>query len=129
MTKGKSIELFFIDGHPDGLKAATIPFQWTGHVLVANRTQLKDALKRAETDRPGIYLLVGEREGEPMLYIGETDDIGNRLRNHALKKDWWSEAICITSNNEALNKAHVRYLESELIEQARNLRKIALDNE
>ena len=45
MARGKSIELFFIDGHTDGMKAATIPFQWSGHVLVASRTQLKDLLK------------------------------------------------------------------------------------
>lgn len=128
MARGKSIELFFIDGHTDGMKAATIPFQWSGHVLVASRTQLKDLLNRPEAQRPGIYLLVGERDDAPLLYIGETDEIGERLKNHASKKDWWSEAICITSNGEPLNKAHVRYLESRLISDAYRLRRIALDN-
>jgi len=129
ISKGRSIELFFVDGHPQGMKTATIPFQWTGHVLVINRTQLPKAMLRSEVERPGVYLLVGEKAGRPLLYIGETDDIKARLKNHAAKKDWWSEAICITSNGEPLNKAHARYLESKLISDALRLRKIALDNE
>lgn len=129
ISKGRSIELFFVDGHPQGMKTATIPFQWTGHVLVINRTQLLKAMLRPEVERPGVYLLVGERDGQALLYIGETDDIKTRLKNHAARKDWWSEAICITSNGEPLNKAHARYLESKLISDALRLRKVALDNE
>lgn len=128
-SKGRSIELFFVDGHPQGMKTATIPFQWTGHVLVINRTQLPKAMLRPEIERPGVYLLVGEIDDRPFLYIGETDDVKKRLKNHAAQKDWWSEAICITSNGEPLNKAHARYLESKLISDALRLRKIKLDNE
>ncbi len=128
-SKGRSIELFFVDGHPQGMKTATIPFQWTGHVLVINRTQLPKTMLRPEIERPGVYLLVGEKDDRPLLYIGETDDVKARLKNHAAKKDWWSEAICITSNGEPLNKAHARYLESRLISDALRLRKISLDNE
>ena len=47
-TKPKSIELYLVDGDPDGMLTATIPFQWTGHVLVTARTQLKKALQREE---------------------------------------------------------------------------------
>lgn len=111
------------------MKTATIPFQWTGHVLVINRTQLPKAMLRPEIERPGVYLLVGEKDDRPLLYIGETDDVKKRLKNHAAQKDWWSEAICITSNGEPLNKAHARYLESKLISDALRLRKIKLDNE
>ena len=45
-TKARSLELFFVDGTPEGMLTAKIPFQWTGHVLVAARTRLIDALKR-----------------------------------------------------------------------------------
>ncbi|QPJ64831.1 MAG: GIY-YIG nuclease family protein [Candidatus Nitrohelix vancouverensis] len=126
--KGRSIELFLVDGDPNGMLTATIPFQWTGHVLVTNRTQLKDALMRKEASRPGVYLLLGEQEGEPLLYIGESDDIGKRIKTHDSKKDWWSTAILITSSGEQLNKAHIRYLESLLVERAKLSNKIALEN-
>lgn len=37
---GLSLDLYFIDGHPDGMLTAEI-FNWTGHVLITPRTQLK----------------------------------------------------------------------------------------
>lgn len=128
MKKSRSLELFFVDGDPEGMLTATVPFQWTGHVLVASRTQLRDALKREESSRPGVYLLVGEDEHGALLYIGESDDIGTRIKNHDAKKEWWSTAILITSSGEQLNKAHARYLEVKLIEQAQSVNKIRLDN-
>ena len=75
IPQGRSIELFFHDGDPDGMTTATIPFQWTGHVLVTNRTQVFDALKEPETGQPGVYLMVGEKDGNLTLYVGETDEI------------------------------------------------------
>jgi predicted GIY-YIG superfamily endonuclease len=127
--RGRSIELFFVDGDPDGMLTATIPFQWTGHVLVTSRTQLKQALDRPELERPGVYMLIGEVDEKSTLYIGETDEIRVRLKQHAAKKEWWSTAICISSNGEPLNKAHARYLESRIISDAKRLRKIELDND
>jgi predicted GIY-YIG superfamily endonuclease len=126
---GRSIELFYVDGDPGGMVTATIPFQWTGHVLVSSRTQIKQALARPEAGRPGVYLLVGDVEGETHLYVGETDEIKTRITTHAAQKDWWSTAILITSSGEPLNKAHARYLESRLHSDATRLRKIALDND
>jgi hypothetical protein len=126
--KGRSIELFFVDGDPGGMLTATIPFQWTGHVLVTNRTQLTKALQREEAGRSGVYLLVGEKDEEPLLYIGEGDNISRRIKDHEQKKDWWSTAILITSSGEQLNKAHIRYLESRLIERSIQVGKIKMDN-
>lgn len=125
---GKSLELFFVDGNPDGMLTASIPFQWSGHVLLSNRTQLSQALKRPEASRPGVYLLIGENEDGPLLYIGEGDDISQRIKNHDAKKDLWSTVVFITSTGDQLNKAHARYLESRLIETAKQINKIALEN-
>lgn len=129
-TSGRSIELFFHDGDPDGMTTATIPFQWTGHVLVTNRTQVFDAVKEPETSQPGIYLLVGEKDGTETLYVGETDEIRARIKQHIAegKKDWWDKAIFVTANGEPLNKAHSRYLESRIYKLAKQIGKIALEN-
>lgn len=125
---GRSIELFLVDGNSNGMMTATIPFQWSGHVLVFNRTQMNDALKRDETSRPGVYLLFGEDETGSKLYIGESDSISRRIREHDFKKDWWSIAVFITSSSEPLNKSHTLYLESQLIQKARAVNKYLLDN-
>ena len=76
---GRSLELFFIDGRPDGMLTAEV-FNWTGHVLRAPRTQVKQALDRPESGNTGVYLLLGEVDGRPRLYVGESEDMGDRLR-------------------------------------------------
>lgn len=126
-TAGRSLELFFIDGRPDGMLTAEV-FNWTGHVLRLPRTQLKQALQRPETDYTGVYVLLGERNGTPLAYIGETEDLGERLRSHAAKKDWWDTAILVTSAANNLHKAHVKYLEARLVEIAREVGTMPLDN-
>ena len=126
-TKGQSLELFFIDGKPDGMLTAEV-FGWTGHVLMTPRTQLSAALKRAEARYTGVYLLFGEDDNGPLAYIGEGEDIGGRIKDHDTKKDWWTTAVLITSAANNLHKAHVKYLESRLVEEARRIGKIALDN-
>ena len=125
--KGRSLELFFVDGQPDGMLTAEV-FNWTGHVLVAPRTQISAALRRPEARHTGVYLLIGEKDGEPYAYIGEGEDISDRIRNHDSNKDWWNTAVLIVSASNNLNKAHVKYLESRLIDEARSIGKIKLDN-
>jgi hypothetical protein len=128
MTRnGQSLELFYIDGHPDGMVTAEL-YNWTGHVLMAPRTQLGVALKRSEPRCSGVYLLLGDQDGTPFAYIGESDDVGGRLKNHDVKKDWWNSVIFITTAGNKLNKAHVRYLESRLIAEARRIGRVELDN-
>ena len=126
-TKGRSLELYFIDGRPDGMLTAEV-FNWTGHLLMVPRTQISDALARKESRYTGVYLLLGERDGLPLAYIGEAEDISARIRNHEGQKDWWTTAVLITSAANNLNKAHVRYLEARLIELARSVGRVPLDN-
>lgn len=59
-VKGQSLELFFIDGKPDGMLTAEV-FNWTGHILMTPRTQISEALRRAEAHHTGVYLLIGEK--------------------------------------------------------------------
>lgn len=86
-TKGRSLELYFIDGKPDGMLTATVPFQWTGHVLMTSRNQIGEALKRKEASRTGVYLLFGETEQGTQTYIGEGEAINQRIKSHDVNKD------------------------------------------
>jgi hypothetical protein len=124
---GTSLELFFIDGKPDGMLTAEV-FGWTGHVLVAPRTRLLDALKRIESSYTGVYILLGDAEGEPLAYIGEGENIANRIKSHDAKKDWWTRAVLITSAANNLHKAHVQYLESRLVQIGLNALNVKLEN-
>lgn len=126
MVRGRSLELFFIDGNPEGMLTAEV-FNWTGHVLVIPRTRLFDGLSRKEAGFTGTYVLTGELDGLPLAYIGEAEDIASRIRSHDAKKDWWSTAVLITSSANNLHKAHVKYLESRLVEDARAIGKVTLE--
>ena len=100
------------------------------------RSDLATLLKRPETSRTGVYLLLGddpESLGGTLAYIGEGDDVGTRLRQHARPeeqggKDFWDRAIVLTSKDANLTKAHARYLESSFIEQAQHARRSRLTN-
>lgn len=124
---GRSLELYFIDGRPDGMLTAEV-FNWTGHVLVTPRTRLKEALARPQSSFTGVYLLLGEREGQPLAYIGEGEDIAARMRSHEAGKDWWTTAVLVTSAANNLHKAHAKFLESRLVEEARKVGVMPLDN-
>ncbi len=126
-NRGQTLELYFINGKPDGMLTAEV-FNWTGHVLMAPRTQIIDALKRPEAKYTGVYLLFGEADGAALAYIGEGEDMSERIKQHEAKKDWWTQAVLVTSQANSLNKAHIRYLEAQLIEVARNVGLIPLEN-
>jgi hypothetical protein len=123
----RTLELFFIDGKPDGMLTAEV-FGWTGHILVAPRTRLPDALKRKESSYTGVYILLGEQNEEPMAYIGEGENIANRIKSHDSKKDWWTRAVLITSAANNLHKAHVQYLESKLVSEGIQAANIKFEN-
>jgi hypothetical protein len=119
VIKGRSIRMFLVDGTPNGIISAEI-MNWTGHVLAGPRTLLPDLLKRSEITRTGIYLLTGpdpEVPSRALAYIGESDNVGKRLAQHNRDedKDYWDHACVVTSKDQNLTKAHVRYVESRLI--------------
>ncbi len=125
--RGQSLELYFINGKPDGMLTAEI-FNWTGHVLLTPRIQITDALRRSEAKYTGVYLLFGDKDGTDLAYIGEGEDMSHRIKSHEANKDWWSKAVLVTSQANSLNKAHIKYLESRLVEEARNIGRIELEN-
>ncbi|WP_438766580.1 GIY-YIG nuclease family protein [Kushneria sp. TE3] len=138
MTQGRSIRLFLVDGTPNGLLTAEI-MNWTGHVLTGPRTKLSELVLRPECGRTGIYFLVGpdpDNSLRPLVYIGESDDVGNRLKQHNRPevvgpgggKDFWERVCLITSKDQNLTKAHVKYLESLLIKNAGDVGRAKLIN-
>jgi hypothetical protein len=120
---GKSVRLFLVDGSPTGLLTAEI-MNWTGHILTAPRSRIAEALKRLETNRTGIYLLGGEDPSDPSklrIYVGEGDRVSERIKSHDKdeSKDFWTHLYVVTSKDANLTKAHVRYLESRIVELAK----------
>jgi hypothetical protein len=128
MSQGRSLRLFLVDGTPNGLLTAEI-MNWTGHVLTGPRSKLAELVQRPECARTGVYFLVGPDPDNSLrskVYIGESDDVAKRLKSHnrpedAGGKDFWERVCLVTSKDQNLTKAHVKYLESLLIGIAGNL--------
>ena len=125
MTHGKSIKLFLADGSINGILTAEI-INWTGHVLSAPRTKLLELIQREECSRTGVYFLVGYDPEKllPSVYIGESDDVANRLKQHnrteeAGGKDFWEKVCLVTGKDQNITKTHIKYLESRLIDIAK----------
>ncbi len=134
MTVPFSLRIFVADGDPDGLRIVERS-NWVGRALVFPRAAWAQpsVATRLELQQTGVYLLLGPREdGEgDRLYIGEGDPIKPRLASHhsgTAQKDFWTRAICFVSMGQGLNKAHVQFLEANLIRLAKQAKRVPLDN-
>lgn len=116
-------------GDPDGLRIVE-KSNWPGVGVVFNRTNYKEVVSRGEFDKTGVYVLVGTSDDSilPTIYIGEGDPVKNRLNQHYGKKDFWDWAVFFVAKDDSLNKAHVQYLEAELLRLAREAKQCKLDN-
>lgn len=125
---GKTIKLFLIDGEPNGRMTCELS-NWTGKAYRIPRIALKASTDRNELKNPGVYLLFGKNEtGQAIVYIGEAEIIFDRLKQHLAQKDFWNEVITFISKDENLNKAHIKYLENRLYEQARKTNRYIINN-
>jgi len=126
----KTIKIFLVDGEPNGLKTAELS-NWVGQAIVIPRNKLKDIKQRPDCNKPAIYFLVGKENEEALLsttYIGEAENLWNRLITHDSSKDFWFTAIAFVSKDNNLTKAHVKYLESKCIEIATRVKRYNLEN-
>lgn len=129
LLKPFSLRIFVADGDPDGLRLVERS-NWVGKAIVFPRALLPKIKQRAELNQTGVYLLLGPREdGEgEMLYIGEGDPVRPRLESHYAQKDFWNRAVCFVAAPGQLNKAHVQFLEANLVRLANAAKRLPLDN-
>lgn len=124
MTKPRSINIFLLDGDPNGIRVAQISMS-TIQAIAFRRNQLKRVCNAfPEIERPGVYVLIGGDENEPdrqLAYIGESEGVGARLSYHNSNetgrdaKVFWTDTVVLISKDENLTKSHARYVEACLI--------------
>lgn len=120
MKFGKTIKLFLIDGDTNGRLTCELS-NWTGKAYKLPRKMIKTCTDRPEIQTTGVYMLLNKNADlseKGQLYIGEAENIFNRLTQHLKEKDFWNEAIAFISKDDNLNKAHIKYLENRLHEIA-----------
>lgn len=126
----KTIKIFLVDNEPDGLKTVELS-NWVGQAIVIPRNKLKDIKSRNDCNKPAIYFLIGKEKEDEILsraYIGEAENLWNRLSTHDSSKEFWQTAIGFVSKDSNLTKAHVRYLESRCLKLASSAKRFRLEN-
>jgi hypothetical protein len=127
---GTVIRIFLVDGKPDGLRTIELSNS-TVLGTVFPRPSLDAFLKRSSAQRPGAYILIGKDPSQndmEIVYIGEGDPVGPRLKAHGVQKDFWTEAAVFTSKDDYLTKTQIQYLEVALVEAATSAARAKLDN-
>ena len=123
-----TIKVFLPHGDPKRIKVAEIS-NWTGKAIAAPRSELQELLGREEAGNPGVYLLIGADPdtSDPAVYVGEAEEIRTRLKSHT-SKEFWVQVIFFVTKDENLTKAHIRYLEDQLIREAKEIGRVQLTN-
>jgi hypothetical protein len=130
MSLGRSIRIYLDHGEVSGIRHAEL-VNWTGQALLCPRNRIPELATRWQSVvcRPGVYFLLGaDQLSARQAYVGEAEDVLDRLKQHVIKKDFWQEALIFTSKDENLTKSHVKYLESRLVEQAKSAGRYVLEN-
>lgn len=133
MSYGKTIKIFLPDGKPKGFQQVEIA-NWSGQALSFPRSRLLELQDwEDEAKRPGVYFLFekGAFSNESSVYIGESENVMERLFQHNRRetgKDFWTEAVILTSKDQSLTKGHIQYLESRLIQMTKNAGMYSIKN-
>lgn len=122
MAYGKSIELFLVNGTADSLIIAELS-NWNGKAIKIPRIEVSSC-ERDDITQAGVYFLFcKEDDGSDSVYIGEAENVKDRLVQHLRdyqsekEKYYWNTAVIFVGRD--LNKALIRYLENRFVEIAR----------
>ncbi len=122
MAYGKAIELFLVNGTAESLITAELS-NWNGKAIKIPRTEVS-ACDREDIKGVGIYFLIcQEDDGTDSVYIGEAENVLDRLTQHlrdyqsGKEKYYWNSAVIFVGRD--LNKALIRYLENRFVEIAK----------
>lgn len=131
MILGKSIRIYLKEGSVTGIKFAEVVNQ-TIQALSCPRTKISELNQHfpKEINTQGVYFLIGYEQDtfKQVVYIGEAENVWDRLKNHDSKKDFWNEVILFTSKDDNLTKSHIKYLESRIVQIANETKRYGLKN-
>jgi hypothetical protein len=129
MPRPQTIQIFLPAGDPRGIRVAEITTRIV-RVIEIPRSQLADFIQTPEAQQVGVYFLMGElsEAGLPRVYIGQSGNVGSRLVQHNLNKDFWNRAFVVISLTNSMTQTHALFLEWFAIQQAAQAQRYSLEN-
>ena len=126
MAYGKTIELFLVNGTADSLITAELS-NWNGKAIKIPRIEIASC-SREDITQAGVYFLFcKEDDDSDSVYIGEAENVKERLMQHLRdyqsekEKYYWNSAVIFVGRD--LNKALIRYLENRFVDIARKCKR------
>lgn len=111
-----------MNGTADSIITASLS-NWNGEAVKIPRIEIPN-YERNDIRGAGVYFLFcQEEDGSNSVYIGESEDMLERLRQHiqdykaGREVFYWNTVVAFTGHD--LNKALIRYLEDKLVADAR----------
>ena len=135
--RGRTLLLYLLNGSVTGVIKYTMQ-NWTGVIYKIPRTELDSCEQRADLQQSGVYFLFGKSDetGESVVYVGQAglrkngNGLLGRILEHARnpEKDYWTEAIAITTTNNSFGPTEISYLENQFTQLAKNANRYIVKN-
>ena len=129
MPRPQTIQIVLPAGDPRGIRVAEITTRII-RVIEVPRSQLAEFIKTPESQQVGVYFLMGElsEAGLPRVYIGQSGNVGSRLLQQNLSKDFWNRALVVISLTNSMTQTHALFLEWFAISEAVKAGRYSLEN-
>lgn len=134
---GKSINLYLMDGDPTERIKASLA-NWTGVAYKIPRTTVENSKQIELLKQSGVYFLFGtdEEDSREVVYVGQAgirtngEGILYRLQEHkrGSDKDYWTEAVILTTSNNSFGPTEISYLENKFYNLAINAKRYEVKN-
>ena len=135
--RGRTISLYLLNGSVTGVIKYTLP-NWTGVIYKIPRTELESCKKRVDLQQSGVYFLFGKSDenNDNVVYVGQAgirkngNGLLGRILEHAKnpEKDYWTEAVAITTTNNTFGPTEISYLENQFTQLAMKANRYIVKN-
>lgn len=125
VAKSKTISLFLLDGTANGRIKCSINSR-NEIIYKIPRKDLTKCKGLDTLDNAGVYMLIGEEDGNLKIYVGQAGGrkngkgLLNRLSEHdrSPDKNFWSEAILLTMADNSFGATEISWLEHKFCDLA-----------
>ena len=129
MAISKKLEVIYHNGQPDDIRSIRRNLS-TMTTYVIPRPLLSEAKNISGINRPGIYYLINEDDGNKIvqLYIGQTRNGIARLDDHNRSKDFWNKTIMFLAESKTFTLDMISGLEKFAIIKAQESKRYKVEN-
>ena len=132
--RGKSVNLFLMDGEPSGRTKCTMS-NWTGIAYKIPRTALDKCKDMDILKQSGVYFLFGtDKEDNPVVYIGQAGIRKNgkglllRVQETHSAIEYWKEVVMFKTTNNSFGPTEISYLENRFRNMAVEAKRYSVKN-